>query len=66
MIRQLAANELEEKALKLLNEGAGIMEAQEKSGLSYEEFRELLIRADRYEKEQLCVSKKVNCPDTDK
>ncbi len=66
MIRQLATDESEEKALKLLNEGAGIIEAQERSGLSYVKFMELLARADRYEREEFCVSKKVNYPDTDK
>lgn len=57
MIKLLAHNEAEETALRLLNEGAGIIEARERSGLPYEEYRELLGRADRYEKEEFCAVK---------
>ncbi len=64
MIKLIPRSEAEETALRLLNEGAGIIEAQEISGLEYEEYMELLARAGRYEKEVLCVVKKELRPDT--
>lgn len=64
MIRDVAQNESEEAALRLLNQGSSIMEAQTKTGLSYECFRDLMERANKYESEVLCIRK--NRSDTHK
>ncbi len=55
MIKEVPKNKVEETALRMLNQGAGLIEAQIESGLSYEEFQDLLKRADIYERDQLCV-----------
>ena len=57
-------NESEEAALRMLNQGSSIIEAQAKSGLSYESFRNLMERANKYEREVLCIRK--NRSDTHK
>ena len=61
MITDVARNESEEAALRMLNQGSSFIEAQMKSGLSYEMFRDLMKRADKYESEVLCIRK--NRPD---
>jgi hypothetical protein len=55
MIKEVPQNIVEETALRMLNQGAGLIEAQIESGLSYEEFQDLLKRADIYERDELCV-----------
>ena len=55
MIKEVPQNIAEETALRMLNQGAGLIEAQIESGLSYEEFQDLLKRADIYERDELCV-----------
>lgn len=55
MIKEVPQNKVEETALRMLNQGAGLIEAQIESGLSYEEFQDLLKRADIYERDELCV-----------
>ena len=55
MIKEVPKNKVEETALRMLNQGAGLIEAQIESGLSYEEFQDLLKRADIYERDELCV-----------
>ena len=57
MIKEVPQNIAEETALRMLNQGAGLIEAQIESGLSYEEFQDLLKRADIYERDELCVIK---------
>lgn len=57
MIKEVPQNIVEETALRMLNQGAGLIEAQIESGLSYEEFQDLLKRADIYERDELCVIK---------
>ncbi len=57
MIKEVPQNKVEETALRMLNQGAGLIEAQIESGLSYEEFQDLLKRADKYERDELCVIK---------
>ena len=55
MIKEVPQNKVEETALRMLTQGAGLIEAQIESGLSYEEFQDLLKRADIYERDELCV-----------
>ena len=55
MIKEVPQNKVEETAIRMLNQGAGLIEAQIESGLSYEEFQDLLKRADIYERDELCV-----------
>jgi hypothetical protein len=57
MITDVAQNEAEEAALRMLNQGASLIEAEKKSGLSYEQFRDLMDRANRYEGEVICNGK---------
>ena len=57
MIKEVPQNIVEETALRMLNQGAGLIEAQIESGLSYEEFQDLLKRADIYERDEFCVIK---------
>lgn len=57
MIKEVPQNIVEETALRMLNQGAGLIEAQIESGLSFEEFQDLLKRADIYERDELCVIK---------
>lgn len=64
MITDVAKNESEETALRMLNQGSGVIEAQEKSGLSHESFRDLMERANKYESEEFCIRK--NRTDTHK
>ena len=64
MITDVAKNQSEEAALRMLNQGSSIIEAQAKSGLSYESFRNLMERANKYEREVLCIRK--NRSDTHK
>ena len=55
MIKEVPKNKAEETALKMLNQGAGILEAQMAAGLGYDEFNDLMKRADIFEREGLCV-----------
>ena len=64
MIKDVAQNESEETALRMLNQGSSIIEAQAKSGLNYESFRNLMERANKYESEVFCIRK--NRSDTNK
>ncbi len=57
MITEVAQNKSEEAALRMLNKGSSLIEAQTKSGLSYEGFRNLMERANKYESEVLCIRK---------
>ena len=57
MIADVAQNESEEAALRMLNLGSSIIEAQEKSGLSCEDFLDLMKRANKYESEVICIRK---------
>ena len=57
MITDVAKNESEEAVLRMLNQGSSVIEAQAKSGLSYESFRDLMERANKYESEVLCIRK---------
>ena len=45
MIKEVPKNKVEEIALRMLNQGAGLIEAQIESGLSYEGFQDLLKSA---------------------
>lgn len=57
MIKTVPQNKSEEIALRLLNQGSGVIEAMNGSGLCFEEFEDLMKRADKFECEKLCVRK---------
>ena len=57
MIDTVPRNKAEENALRMLNQGSGVIEAMTESGLCFEDFEDLMKRADKFEREELCVRK---------
>ena len=57
MIQTVPKNKAEETVLRMLNQGSGVIEAMTESGLCFEDFEDLMKRADKFEREELCVRK---------
>ena len=54
MIETVPQNKAEETALRMLNQNSGVIEAMTESGLCFEDFEDLMKRADKFEREELC------------